>query len=110
MRRRTGYNRPMQLLLALLLVSAATLAYELALMRAFSLTLWHHFAYMVISIALLGFGASGTFLAPFYLLFFVPFFPAATAMGLLVIERARQALRVSFFNLLGSGLGSLLLV
>ena len=24
---------------------------------------WHHFAYMIISLALLGFGASGTFLA-----------------------------------------------
>src|SRR3970040_1145113 len=53
----------MHRLLALLLLSAATLAYELALMRAFSIALWHHFAYMVISIALLGFGASGTFLA-----------------------------------------------
>ncbi|HEX9764921.1 MAG TPA: hypothetical protein VGA39_06520, partial [Candidatus Acidoferrales bacterium] len=53
----------MRRLFALLLLSAATLAYELALMRAFSIALWHHFAYMVISVALLGFGASGTFLA-----------------------------------------------
>ena len=48
---------------ALLLVSAAVLAYQVLLMRAFSIGQWHHFAYMVISIALLGFGASGTLLA-----------------------------------------------
>ena len=36
------------------------LADEVILVRAFSIGLWHHFAYMVISIALLGFGASGT--------------------------------------------------
>src|SRR5262249_8627694 len=29
-------------------------------MRLFSIVSWHHFAYMIISIALLGFGASGT--------------------------------------------------
>ena len=48
---------------ALLLVSTAVLAYQVLLMRAFSIGQWHHFAYMVISIALLGFGASGTLLA-----------------------------------------------
>ena len=32
-------------------------------MRLFSIVSWHHFAYMIISIALLGFGASGTTLA-----------------------------------------------
>ena len=32
-------------------------------MRLFSIIQWHHFAYMMISIALLGYGASGTFLA-----------------------------------------------
>lgn len=32
-------------------------------MRLFSIIQWHHFAYMVLSLALLGFGASGTFLA-----------------------------------------------
>lgn len=34
-------------------------------MRIFSITQWHHFAYMIISIALLGFGASGTFISVF---------------------------------------------
>ena len=31
-------------------------------MRMFSIEQWHHFAYMIISVALLGYGASGTFL------------------------------------------------
>ena len=46
-----------------LLVSASVLSYQVILVRAFSIGQWHHFAYMVISIALLGFGASGTLLA-----------------------------------------------
>ena len=45
------------------LISATVLAYEVLLTRLFAIVQWHHFAYMVISIALLGFGASGTFLA-----------------------------------------------
>ena len=44
-------------------ISAAIIAYELLLMRLFSIIGWHHFAYMIISIALLGFGASGSALA-----------------------------------------------
>ena len=34
-------------------------------MRALSIVQWHHFAYMIISLALLGYGASGTFIAIF---------------------------------------------
>jgi hypothetical protein len=49
--------------LALLCISSSALAYELILMRLFSIVQWYHFAYMVISIALLGFAASGTLLA-----------------------------------------------
>ena len=48
-------------LYAILLISAAALAYEVLLIRLFSIIQWHHFAYMVISLALLGYGASGTF-------------------------------------------------
>ncbi|HVO83885.1 MAG TPA: hypothetical protein VMU60_05625 [Syntrophobacteria bacterium] len=50
-------------LVAVAVVSAAILALEVALMRALSISRWHHFAYLVISLALLGFGASGTWLA-----------------------------------------------
>jgi len=50
-------------LFSIALISAAALAYEILLMRLFSIIQWHHFAYMMISLALLGYGASGTFLA-----------------------------------------------
>ncbi len=49
--------------LSIALISATALAYELLLMRLFSIIQWHHFAYMIISLALLGYGASGTFLS-----------------------------------------------
>jgi len=45
------------------LVAGAALAYEVLLTRLFAIIQWHHFAYMAISLALLGFGVSGTFLA-----------------------------------------------
>ena len=55
--------RPQPPIYAILILSAAALAYEVVLMRLFSIIQWHHFAYMVISLALLGYGASGTFLS-----------------------------------------------
>ncbi len=51
--------------LTILLVSAMALSYEILLMRLFSIVQYHHFAYMVISLSLLGYGASGTFLVFF---------------------------------------------
>ena len=153
------------------LLSAALLADEVVLVRAFSIGLWHHFAYMVISIALLGFGASGTllaalaranktseaastgggpsswitagavsfaillplsfatiqkipfephllvwehrqwlYLACYYLVLFLPFFAAATAIGLALISRPADSPRLYFHNLLGSGIGALMAV
>jgi len=53
----------MRLALLILCVSAAVLGYEIALMRALSVARWHHFAYMIVSVAMLGFGASGTLIA-----------------------------------------------
>ena len=44
-------------LIAIALISGAALAFEILLMRLFSIVLWHHFAYMIISLALLGYGA-----------------------------------------------------
>jgi len=52
-----------RLLLATLLVSAAAIGFEILLMRVLSVVQWHHFAWMIISLALLGYGASGTFIA-----------------------------------------------
>jgi spermidine synthase len=48
--------------LLLFLASASVLAYEILLMRLLSIGLWYHFAYMVISLALLGFGTAGSLL------------------------------------------------
>jgi len=53
----------LSLLAAVAMISASALAYEVLLMRLFSIIQWHHFAYMMISLALLGYGMSGVFLA-----------------------------------------------
>jgi hypothetical protein len=45
------------------LVSAAMLFFEITLTRLFSVMQWYHFAFISVSVALLGFGASGTWLA-----------------------------------------------
>jgi len=47
----------------LLLISLATLLFELSLTRVLSVSLWYHFGFLVISTALLGFGATGVTLA-----------------------------------------------
>jgi hypothetical protein len=47
------------------LLAASVLAFELALMRVLLVASWHHFAFLVISVALLGFGAAGTVLTFF---------------------------------------------
>ncbi len=46
-----------------LFLSLATLSLELALTRVLSVSFWYHFGFLVISTALLGFGASGVTLA-----------------------------------------------
>lgn len=61
--RHASHARPP--LFAIALVSATALAYEVLLIRLFSIIQWHHFAYMIISLALLGYAASGSFLAFF---------------------------------------------
>ena len=48
--------------LAIYLTSTATLTYELGLTRLFSLSQGYHFAFMVLSIALLGIGVGGSIL------------------------------------------------
>lgn len=47
---------------AVVILSAAVVGFELSLMRLLLISGWHHFAFLVISVALLGFGASGTLL------------------------------------------------
>ncbi|MBU4225014.1 MAG: hypothetical protein KKC71_04255 [Chloroflexi bacterium] len=50
-------------LFSLLLLSAAALAFQVTLTRLFSVAQFYHFAFMIVSVAMLGYGASGTWLA-----------------------------------------------
>jgi len=61
-----GFLRERALLPALLLVALATVMFEVLLTRVFSLTMWYHFAFMAISIAMFGMtvGALLVFLRP----------------------------------------------
>ncbi|MFC5579081.1 hypothetical protein ACFPOA_13790 [Lysobacter niabensis] len=52
-----------RLAVAIGLISAAALAYQLLLMRWLAIAHWHPFAAMIISLALLGHGASGSWLS-----------------------------------------------
>ncbi|MEE8435918.1 MAG: SAM-dependent methyltransferase, partial [bacterium] len=76
----------MLMFMAIAVLSAAVIGYEILLMRLFSIVLWHHFAYMIISLALLGYGASGTFIA-------------LTRQWLIVRFRAVFALAASLFGI-----------
>lgn len=151
------------LLLSVSILSAAAISFEILLVRLFSIIQWHHFAYMIISLALLGYGVSGTFLALFgdrlrlrlpvvylsnasvaglsmvagygaaqrlpfnslellwnprqliylfliYLLLFVPFFCTANCIGLLFMEYRERIHRVYRSDLLGGGIGALIIV
>ncbi|MGZ5462888.1 MAG: SAM-dependent methyltransferase [Thermoanaerobaculia bacterium] len=149
----------MRLSAAIALTSAAALAYEILLIRLFAIVDWHHLAFLVISLALLGYGASGTLLALarerllrrfetaaaacavgfgatsigaflisqrielnsleifwstrqlgtlflFYLLFAVPFFCAATAIGLTLTRYGAEAPRLYRADLVGGGVAA----
>jgi hypothetical protein len=62
---RSGTRDERYFFAAVFLVSASVLMLQISLTRVFSFTLWYHFAYVTISVALLGYGASGTLLAVF---------------------------------------------
>ncbi len=51
------------ILSAVFLLSLCSLTFEVLLTRVFSISQWNHLSFMVISIALFGFAASGTFLS-----------------------------------------------
>ena len=55
-------DSPTRLRVTVFLVSLVTISVELALMRELALRFWEHLAWLIISIALLGFGVSGTIL------------------------------------------------
>ncbi len=87
-------------LVAVMLLSSAAMGYEVLLTRLFSIVQWHHFAYMMISVALLGYGAAGTFvtLAQRRLLqrFDAVFAGAAVLFGITAVTGFSVAQRVAF--------------
>ena len=55
-------SRPVRRAAAIALLSASGLLLQVSLTRVLSLVAWHHFTYLIISLALLGIGAAGSFL------------------------------------------------
>ena len=55
--------KPGYLSVMIALLSAALIAYQVAIIQLLSLMQWYHYASMIISVALLGFGAAGSFLS-----------------------------------------------
>ena len=55
------YSRSNFSLLSLFFLALSVLLMEVCLTRIFSVLFWHHFAYLIISLALLGFGAAGSY-------------------------------------------------
>jgi hypothetical protein len=53
---------PKSTLAGIFCLGLSVILFEIALTRVFAIMMWHHFTYMVISIGLLGFGASGSLL------------------------------------------------
>jgi hypothetical protein len=157
---KTGKVSLVKLSFSVSLLSAAIIAFQLSLIQILSIVQWHHFAYMVISVALLGFGAAGTALSlakkffveraeailpglmtlsglamtlsisiaqtealrfdsyllfadyshlwkllTTYLLFFIPFFLGALAIGIIFIKYIDKIGVLYFANMFGSGLG-----
>jgi hypothetical protein len=86
--------------LAVGLLSAAALAYEVLLTRLFSLIQWHHFAWMIISVAMLGWGAAGTLVslwrAPLLARFSSAFAAAAALFGVGAIASFALAQAIPF--------------
>ena len=55
-------SRPTWAYAGIFFVAGSIILFEIAMTRVFAIMMWHHFTYMVISIGLLGFGASGSLL------------------------------------------------
>jgi spermidine synthase len=95
---------------AIALVSAALLMTQLALTRIFSVTMFYHFAFLAISIALFGLSASGVYVylarrrwaslgTDALLARYAVLFVAATVVALAGLIRIRVGLNYSFENL-----------
>lgn len=84
------------------LLSVSLIAFQLVLMQILSIVQWYHFAYMVISVALLAFGASGTAIAlarEWFLAradFLTPLFMILSGAAMAVAVRVSQSDAVRF--------------
>lgn len=84
------------------LLSVSIISYQLLLIQILSIVQWYHFAYMVISISMLGFGAAGTFVSLFkkYLIekseLLIPFFMIASSLMMVLGVAASQTDWVRF--------------
>lgn len=91
-----------KVLLSIALLSAAIIAFQLVLMQILSIVQWHHFAYMVISVAMLGFGAAGTVLSLFRVWMnrhseiLIPLLMMATGLFMSLVVGGSQASFVRF--------------
>ena len=147
------------------LLSISIIAFQIILIQILSIVQWYHFAYMVISVALLGFGAAGTFLSLYrekilfhsewllptlmilsglfmsvvvrisqieffrfdtyllfadsshiwrllvtYLIYVIPFFLAALAIGIVFVKFSDSIGKLYFYNLVGSGIGGIAVI
>ena len=76
--------------ISLFVMSLSVVAFEIHLMHFFSIVQWQHLASMVISIALLGFGASGTLLSVFrkkildHSTWLIPFFMMTAGLMMMI--------------------------
>ncbi len=159
---KNGEIHTARLSFAILFLSVSLIAYQLLLIQILSIVQWYHFAYMIISVALLGFGAAGTFLSLFqkqmtahfdfvfpfliivtsllmtisvglsqseffyfdsyrlfsefseirqliavYMIFFLPFFTGALAIGLVFMKNIEKIGIFYFANMIGSGIGGI---
>ncbi len=92
---------PRYLVRAAGLVSCGVIGFEIGLMRVLQYASWYHFAFLVITIALLGFGMSGTILSLWrgYLLRHrhtaIPLLALLTALSIPFMLHAAQLLPVS---------------
>lgn len=83
------------------LVSCGVIGFEIALMRALQYASWYHFAFLVITVALLGFGLSGTVLSLWRGYFLrhrhraVPILALLTAISIPITFQAVQLIPVS---------------
>ncbi|MEJ2725801.1 MAG: SAM-dependent methyltransferase, partial [Deltaproteobacteria bacterium] len=86
--------------LLLFSTSACVLAYEIVLMRLLSISLWHHFAYMVISLAMLF----------TYLCMAGPFLLAGGIVGIVLTGAGEEAHILYGVDLAGAACGALAIV